>query len=940
MNFMKIAWRDISSIFKNKFIRYSVAAIIIVPVLYSLLYLYAFWDPYAKIQQMPVAFVNMDKGTTNDGENVNYGKDIEDNLKENNQIGWKFVSLDDAKSGVKGEGYYAMFVIPEDFSQKSLSAKDGKPIQPSIIYTSNDKKSFLASLINEKVMSELKIKIVKNISEEYTKVTFNKLFEVKDGMVKASDGSLKLKDGLNEAYDGTTKLEEGALKLRDGSIALGDGANKLSNGAASLRDGLGEAKIGSQKLSFGINQFTSKAGGILNGQIPNILTPESIIGVKTLMKDASAIKNIDTSAFAMMPMLLNDKNINALKKISVDFKAVDLKALNDLPQIKELTKPQNVKNIGKLMIDTDKISKIDLDKLQPLMGMLQNSDKITKLLNDSQQLEKVDLSSVGSMLNEQKNGAIQFIGASNTLNASNNKEMLEGAIKSNSNLSLEQKTKLIALIEGYSKLTTDTATNMQSSVAKLGGIQASMVSLVNLQKELKDNDNLINGVKSTLSKENVDYLNVVLPQLVTMKQDLALNESNLNQVKILMNGLNTNGDLKQALDKISVLQNDIEGAKPIIENLQKAMTPEQIDKLKSSPALISQLMAMQKDLKNNQKLLEVAESALTDKNIGMAKDLITAIPQIKDGVNQLALGSLALTSGVSKLYDGSDMLANGLSELNGKVPDLKDGTQKLYDGTHKLNDGMVKLTDGSKELSDKLNDGRDKLVSNLKNDSATMGAYVSEPIKIEKNAINPIENYGTGFAPYFLPLSLWVGALMMFFVITDKTDEDINSGPIGLVLGKFLSYAFIGTIQAILASVVVMLLGLRPDNVVLYVLFNVFMSFVFIAIIQSLVFLLGQIGRLLSIVLLILQLTACAGTFPYEVLPKFFKVLNPFMPFTYCVSALREVISGVDYKVLAKDVSVLVVVMVVFLIISVIMKEHADKVQQKVGEQREAAALV
>jgi putative membrane protein len=105
------------------------------------------------------------------------------------------------------------------------------------------------------------------------------------------------------------------------------------------------------------------------------------------------------------------------------------------------------------------------------------------------------------------------------------------------------------------------------------------------------------------------------------------------------------------------------------------------------------------------------------------------------------------------------------------------------------------------------------------------------------------------------------------------------------------------------------------------------MSLTFIAIIQCFVFLLGDPGRLVAIVLLILQLTSSGGTFPIELVPKFFKVLNPFMPFTYCTSALREIISGIDYSVLARDASILSIILIVFLIISISFKRHADNVK-------------
>ena len=100
MNFLKVAWRDISSIFKNRFMRVSVTAIIIVPLLYSLLYLYAFWNPYSRLTDMPVAVVNLDKGTMKDGAEVNYGKDIADKLKDSTKVGWRFpTSIKEGENG-------------------------------------------------------------------------------------------------------------------------------------------------------------------------------------------------------------------------------------------------------------------------------------------------------------------------------------------------------------------------------------------------------------------------------------------------------------------------------------------------------------------------------------------------------------------------------------------------------------------------------------------------------------------------------------------------------------------------------------------------------------------------------------------------------------------------------------------------------------------------
>lgn len=405
-----------------------------------------------------------------------------------------------------------------------------------------------------------------------------------------------------------------------------------------------------------------------------------------------------------------------------------------------------------------------------------------------------------------------------------------------------------------------------------------------------------------------------------MKADLDSNAQNLASVKMILQLLNTS-DVKDSLAKIEALQMDLEMAKPIITDIESKLTEEQLMSIKNSPQLLQQLLKMKHDLKNNEKILEVAQNALNDNNIAMAQQLIGAMPELNGGVNKLYEASNALEIGVGQLQNGSVQLTAGLNELNGKMPELAVGVDKLYDG--------------SKELSNKLKEGSIKISDNLKVSSKEMGEFVSEPMEIIEEPTNHVPNYGTGFAPYFIAISLWVGTLLMFFIITDKVDEDIDASPASVVLGKFLSYGFIGILQAVFVSVVVLILGLEPANVPLYFLFNILLSLVFISIMQSLIYLLGQVGRLLAMVLFILQLTSSEGTFPLELVPGFFKVLNPIMPFTYAIGGLREIISGVNYSNLSQNTIILTGIMIGFIVISVIMKGHADKVQERIRDRVE-----
>jgi putative membrane protein len=808
MNFLKVARRDVSNIFRNRFIRVSVIAIIIVPLLYSLLYLAAFWDPYSRLDKMPVAVVNLDKGALKDGATVSYGKDLVDKLKSNEKVGWDFVSKEAADAGVKGKKYYAEFVITEDFSKKILSAKDGKPDQAKILYSANEKRNFLAAQINGKVLVELKAEIVKGITEEYTKVTFDSMYEVKDGMKQAADGSKTLADGLTAASSGSLMLSDGLKSAGSGVEALYFGADKINGGLKQLNDASKPAFDGINKLNEGLTKTILPSMGKLTTGASSLST-----GLQGAAGGASQLSTAATSL----------KNGSDKLQASVE----PLKA-----------------GAAKL---TD--------------GYKQLAPSLASLKTGSEQVSA---------------GVNEFIGSVTTAETT---------------LKTAADTKLHAYLVAHPEAMADP--NMQGFLSALQGVQTAQQDPANTLKVAT----LAKGAKDVA--DGTAALASGTPQFVQGATDFSQGASQFAAGTVQW----SQGAVQYSAGA-TTLATGVAGAIP------------------GSKAI---------------------SDGLTQLYSGMNGDF-------RSGLGQINAGSTSISSGIGQLYLGSTTLRDSIASpveaknfiaTNAKTTStgtLYNGVSQLSEGAVKVNDGMSKLSTGAAELNTKLTAGSDKINKNLINDSTTMSKFVAAPVAIDESSINPVKNYGTGFTPYFIPLSLWVGALMMFFVITDKVDDDINVGSAALVAGKYLSYGFIGLIQAVLASTVVLFLGLRPANIVLYYIFNIFMSYVFIAIIQCLVFLLGQAGRLLAIVLLILQLTACAGTFPLEVVPPFFKVLNPLMPFTYCVSALRETISGVDYSALSMDFAVLAVVLVVFLTISIVFKEHADKVQSMIQDRKESIA--
>jgi putative membrane protein len=228
---------------------------------------------------------------------------------------------------------------------------------------------------------------------------------------------------------------------------------------------------------------------------------------------------------------------------------------------------------------------------------------------------------------------------------------------------------------------------------------------------------------------------------------------------------------------------------------------------------------------------------------------------------------------------------------------LNTGLTALADGTVRLSQGSTTLRKGSHELAERLASGA-KLVKGLQGRDELIGEkakVIASPVQFNTVRVNPVNTYGTGFAPYFLSLSLWVGALLLFFAI-DPTEPGADlreSGFIMPILGKFTIIVFFSALQGLISSGAVHLLLHAPVvHTTQYYGFGVITAVSFACVMYVLVSGFGMAGRFISLVLLMLQLTSCGGTFPPETIPNFFQRIKPFLPMTYSVAGFKGVISG------------------------------------------------
>jgi putative membrane protein len=317
----------------------------------------------------------------------------------------------------------------------------------------------------------------------------------------------------------------------------------------------------------------------------------------------------------------------------------------------------------------------------------------------------------------------------------------------------------------------------------------------------------------------------------------------------------------------------------------------------------------------------------------------TNLPKLKAALSTLSNGLTSAKAGSAALAEGSQSLFAGMSKLGDATTKLETATKDIATGATELSDGTVKLNDGIETAKT----GVDTSITDTNDQLATLDGlaeFAKAPVEIETVNVTSVPNYGTAFAPYFLSLSLWVGALIIFVGIYLDPDNKfkILSRTSEKKVARSFIYLAIGLAQAvILAAVVQFGLGLKVENVPLYYLSCCLVSVVFISIVQFNMVYLKDFGKFLSMVLLILQLTSCAGTFPMETVPKIFNTLYPYMPMTYSVALFKQAISGVVTKDVVFNGGILSLILVVFMALTIALAAVKSKRAAKANDEVEVA---
>ncbi|MFK4877453.1 YhgE/Pip family protein [Lactococcus petauri] len=883
---------DWKRIFKNPIAIFLVIALMFIPSLYAWFNIKALWDPYANTSQLPIAVYSDDRTEKFQDKSINIGDEVLKNLKENKQLGWKFVdSKQELDKGVKSGKYYAGIYLPADFSKNLLSFTTGDIQKPKIVYSINEKINAIAPKITSKGASSLQ----SQISEEFIKTasstllkTFNDIgYDIDKNMVSIQ----KIKNTILSTNDNLDTIDQYTQQVVDLHGKMPDLKAKLAK-ANEFIDYLPEVDALGQKVVQ------------LDDSMPTVKNQLAII--MTLQEKIPEIQN----AGKQIAMIDND------------FASVEQTMNEGIQEAKQgLTIIQQVQtalpDIRKLGNQANELASTTLDGATQLQNALPS---ITKSLDLTLQ-------------------SLQTFAKS----TSNYVEAIRAALK-NDQLTPEQK---VAVIQNFQNNIKEQQSIIQNLVEFLENVQASTGS--------HDLDGAINQLHSysdglTKLNEGLEKLKTDIANGNTIDIDKALGEIEAlaDNVSNLIDQIDINA-VSQTINKIiTQLIATIKNAQGL---LTKAQAIDFESLLSSTSKTVSNAITL---LEKYQKEMPAIKQEVHDANIMLNGNMNTIVNAINKGAslyqNELPVVEQKLDKAadfVKNDYPGIRKdLTETLGTVNQKMPDLEKALNQANDLI--VNDwpgiktGIRKAADAIRKGEKEVDLG--EIVKLLKLDATKESDFLTQPVEVQENAVYPIANNGSASTPFYTALCLWVGAVLFSSVAVTgfhlEGKDKLLYSKREQFSARMLTFIVMGLGQALIVTLGNYFgLGVDVRNPVYSVLFALLIAITFMIMVYVLVALFGNIGKGIAIIILVLSISGGGGNYPIQVSGKFFQAINPYLPFTHAVNLLRESAGGIYWPNAWLAIIILVAVSIVFLVAGLIFFPHLEKTSKKISEMTQRSHL-
>lgn len=464
-------------------------------------------------------------------------------------------------------------------------------------------------------------------------------------------------------------------------------------------------------------------------------------------------------------------------------------------------------------------------------------------------------------------GQLNTLTSSNKQMAESSKQLsaaltqIQGAIDSN-NL-VENDAQAAKKVDGMISTLSTTISTMNNNAAQLNQLAAA-------------------------EKKQAEQLQATQPQaaqeLMLKATSHATQAATLQQVASQLSFSINTDDLKQ----LSTLLN---GNAAVLKN-QTAANAKTQQLLASSQQLATANNTAVGSLVTNLKTVQASMKG-TSTSVGM----VGAVSQIDNGLSTLQSGLKTYTGGVKQVNNGLGTLASNNKTLNSGASQLADGALKISSGSNQLaagsatlGEGLTTIGDGTNTLTSSLKDASKK--SNIKSTNKTY-KQMSTPVDTEKKELTNMPNNGHAMAPYMMSVALYVACMALSLMYPFGKGMTTTDSPAKFLLAKATVMVPLSIVQALILYFSLKgFCGFTPARPGLCLAFMLLLSLAFMAFIAFLAIAFGRIGEFIALIFMVFNLGASAGTYPLETAPHWYKVLHPFVPFTYSVNGFRSVIAN------------------------------------------------
>lgn len=321
---------------------------------------------------------------------------------------------------------------------------------------------------------------------------------------------------------------------------------------------------------------------------------------------------------------------------------------------------------------------------------------------------------------------------------------------------------------------------------------------------------------------------------------------------------------------------------------------------------------------------------------------------VQKSLNQLSASLTSSKQEISSLLSQLDQSANGIYKLTDTADsDLSEIQKVLGDSGELLTEASDRIADTTARLDEMEASGDfSELKALISGDKSAISTFLAAPVSLDTHKIYEIANYGSSMAPFYSVLSIWIGGIVLVAMLKVNVSENCTKGLKNVKLhqiyfGRFITFMIVGLFQSTLIALGDLLyLGIQCEHPFLFLLGCWFSSLVFVNIIYTLTVSLGDIGKAVSVILLVVQVAGTGGTFPIEVAPSFFRAVYPLLPFTHSMAALRETVGGMYGMNYWIDLGKLAIFLGISLIVGLVLRKPIIKANDAFTEKLEETKLM